>query len=98
MNDTRSQRRKHLLGFLAEIQKAGMPVERLADDEPLVASGLIDSLAIMEIVVYLEKTYGMDFSNRGIDPEELGSIGSILDLIERESAGIAPPKAHPRGR
>jgi acyl carrier protein len=48
-----------------------------------VASGLIDSLAILQIVVYLETTYGIDFSVRGLSPEELGSIGGILDVIEQ---------------
>lgn len=84
MKDGRAQRRAQLIGFLRQIQKAGVPVESIGDEEGLVASGLIDSLAIMEIVVYLEENYGIDFSSRGIDPEELGSIGSILDLIERE--------------
>jgi acyl carrier protein len=49
-----------------------------------VASGLIDSLAILQIVTYLESTYEIDFAGRGIDPEQLGSIGGILDLIEKE--------------
>jgi acyl carrier protein len=49
-----------------------------------VASGLIDSLAILQVVVYLESTYGIDFSVLGVSPEELGAIGGILDLIERE--------------
>jgi acyl carrier protein len=50
----------------------------------LIGSGLIDSLAILEIVLYLEETYGIDFSVRGIDREEFSSIGNILDLIERQ--------------
>lgn len=85
MNPTREERRNHLVEFLKGIQKAGVSVEQLGDDEGLVASGLIDSLAIMQIVVYLEETYGIDFSKTGIDPEELGTIGGILDLIERET-------------
>lgn len=85
MNETRAERRQALLAFLRTIQKAGMPVETLADDDRLVASGLIDSLAILQIVTYLETTYAIDFSIRGVSPEELGSIGGILDLIEQET-------------
>ena len=84
MNDIREQRRLALLQFLRTIQKAGMPVESLADTDRLVATGLIDSLAILQIVMYLETTYGIDFSIRGVSPEELGSIGGILDLIEQD--------------
>jgi acyl carrier protein len=84
MSNLRDERRQRLLQFLRSIQKAGMPVESLKDDDRLVASGLIDSLAILQIVTYLETTYGIDFSIRGVSPEELGSVGGILDVIEQE--------------
>jgi len=84
MNETREERRQALLQFLRSIQKAGMPVESLKDTDRLVASGLIDSLAILQIVSYLESTYDIDFSIRGVSPEELGSIGGILDVIGQE--------------
>lgn len=84
MSPAREERRENLLSFLRTIQKAGLPIESLGERERLVASGLIDSLAILQIVTYLESTYEIDFALRGIDPEQLGSIGGILDLIERE--------------
>jgi acyl carrier protein len=56
MTDSPQQRRQGLLQFLRSIQKAGMPVESLKDDDRLVDSGLIDSLAILQIVTYLEVT------------------------------------------
>jgi acyl carrier protein len=77
-------RRDHLLEFLRSIQKAGRPVDSLQDSDRLVGLGLIDSLAILQIVTYLEATYGIDFAARGLTPEELGSIGGILGIIEQE--------------
>jgi acyl carrier protein len=84
MNPAREEQKGKLLSFLRTIQKAGLPIERLGETDLLVASGLIDSLAILQIVTYLETTYEIDFSLRGVDPEQLGSIGGILDLIEQE--------------
>ena len=84
MNAAREEQKGKLLSFLRAIQKAGFPIEGLEETDPLVASGLIDSLAILQIVTYLETTYEIDFSLRGVDPEQLGSIGGILDLIEQE--------------
>ena len=84
MNAAREEQKAKLLSFLRTIQKAGLPIDGLAEADPLVASGLIDSLAILQIVTYLETTYEIDFSLRGVDPEQLGSIGGILDLIEQE--------------
>jgi len=84
MNEQRPLQRMGLINFLRGIQKAGLPIENLSDSDRLVASGLIDSLAILQIVIYLEQTYGINFSSNGFDPEQLGSIGSILDLIEQK--------------
>ena len=86
MTEVRTQRKEDLLRFLHSIQRAGRPIGELNEREPMVASGLIDSLAILQIVSYLETTYGIDFSVRGVYPEELGSIGNILDLIQQEKS------------
>jgi acyl carrier protein len=84
MNEKRQLQRLGLINFLRGIQKAGLPIENLSDSDRLVASGLIDSLAILQIVMYLENTYGINFSANGFDPEQLGSIENILNLIEQE--------------
>ena len=68
--------------FLRTIQKPNRPVDSVGVDERLVASGLVDSLAIMQIVVYLEESYGIDFAASGFDPDRLATMGSIVDLIE----------------
>ena len=83
MSEVRAQRKRDLLRFLRSIQTAGMPVESIEEQDRLVATGLIDSMAVLQIVLYLEQSYGMDFSELGVDPEQLGTIGNILDLIER---------------
>jgi len=80
-----SASRGHVLAelkqFLRTIQKPNKPVESVGMDERLVASGLVDSLAIMQIVVYLEEQYGIDFAASGFDPDRLATMGSIVDLI-----------------
>ncbi len=86
MAAAREEQKENLLAFLRTIQKAGRPIGGLAEDERLVGSGLIDSLAILQIVTYLETTYDIDFAMRGVDPEQLGSIGGILDVIEEVKA------------
>ena len=86
MSAGREERKRELLAFLRSIQKAGRPVESLADDERLVRSGLIDSLAILQIITFLEEKYSIDFAAAGVDPEQLGSIGGILDVIELQTA------------
>lgn len=49
----------------------------------------------MQIITLLEDTYGIDFSIGGVDPEQLGSIARILDLIDKQAdpgQAIATPR------
>ena len=80
---SREQRAAALLAFLRTIQKPGAPIEVVRDDVSLVEAGLIDSLAVLEIVSHLETTYGLDVAEAGIDPGDLTTIAGILDLVER---------------
>jgi len=82
----RQQRRDDLIRFVRTIQKPNASIDNVGDGERLSAVGLIDSLAILQIVLYLEDSYGMDFSVLGVDPDRLGTLGGILDLIEQEVA------------
>ena len=81
MSDEREQQLEDLKAFLRTIQKPNKPVESIDVEDSLVESGLIDSLAIVQIVMYLEGTYGIDFADAGVDPERLLSMASILDLV-----------------
>lgn len=80
----RAAHRERLLAFLQTIRRADRAWVDVADDTPLVASGLIDSLAVVEVIGYLESEAGLDFSQTGVQPETLRSVGAILDLIERK--------------
>ncbi|MBP6850855.1 MAG: hypothetical protein KA164_04590 [Rhodoferax sp.] len=81
MSASRAQLLADLKQFLRTIQKPNKPVESVGEDERLVASGLVDSLAIMQIVVYLEEQYNIDFAASGFDPDRLATMASIVDLI-----------------
>ncbi|MGH7397687.1 MAG: hypothetical protein ACRELW_09125 [Candidatus Rokuibacteriota bacterium] len=81
----RQRHRERVLEFLRTIQKPDRPLDAVAETDSLVESGLIDSLALLEIVAFLEAQYRIDFATIGLEPEQLTSVSGILDLIERES-------------
>lgn len=72
------------MAFLGTIARPDVPLDAIDDDEGLIHSGLIDSLALLSIIGYLETEYGIDFSERDVSPSELRSIARVLNLIERE--------------
>lgn len=79
----RNQQREHLIDFLRTIQRPDSPISEISEDLSLTESGLIDSLAILQIINYLEETYQIDFQETGADPNDLRSLSAILDLIGR---------------
>ena len=81
-----AQIKQELIDFLLSIQRPDYPHDGIDETSSLVESGLIDSLALLEIS-YLEQTYHIDFAERGIDPGDLRSVQSILELIARLSDG-----------
>ena len=58
---------------------------RAAVDEstPLVSSGLVDSLAQTELVLKLEEVTGKRFGPGSISPEDLETVGRMLDAAAR---------------
>lgn len=76
---------KKLMDFLNTIKSPGVELKSINDDISLVQSGLIDSLATLEIISFLEDEFNIDFAETGIDPGELDSIQSILKLITQNA-------------
>lgn len=54
----------------------------IKDDEPLVTAGLLDSLDVMNTVVFMEQEFQLDFSARPFSPDDFDSIDSICQLLD----------------
>ena len=66
--------------------------ESLSDTDSLVLSGRLDSTDILEIVVFLEGSYAIDFADQPFDQEDFDTISKIQALIEQRA-----PAAHKSG-
>lgn len=60
-------------------------VASVADDHPLLDSGLIDSLGIFELVTHLEEACGVTIEDEELVPENFGSIDAIAALVGQKS-------------
>ncbi|CAA6679613.1 MULTISPECIES: phosphopantetheine-binding protein [unclassified Lentimonas] len=62
--------------------------EDIGDDEPLFGSGLdLDSLDGLELVLQLEKTYGIKIGSSEASKEVLKSVNVLAAYIQKEIAG-----------
>lgn len=60
----------------------GMTPEQIGNDEPLFGGGLgLDSIDALEIIVILDKDYGIKLSSPAEGKEIFRSINSIADYI-----------------
>lgn len=58
--------------------------EAFSDSEQLAASGRLQSIDTVEVVVFLEEKYGIDFGETGFDQNQVESIDNIMALIEKK--------------
>jgi acyl carrier protein len=57
-------------------------LERIEDDEPLLESGIIDSLGVLKILAFLDEEFGIDLSADEIKLEKFKDISTICALVE----------------
>ncbi|WP_130470322.1 acyl carrier protein [Candidatus Magnetaquicoccus inordinatus] len=75
--------RDKIVSFLQTVLRSSASIDRLQDHDNLVQAGYIDSLAMLEIVAFLEAEFAIDFSESGVNPVDLESIDAMLALIAR---------------
>ena len=78
-----SQKRESLLCFLDTVARPDQGIHGIADDINLIDAGLIDSFALIQIILYLEEQFSLNIRQDGIDTSDLVSVAGILDAIER---------------
>lgn len=57
----------------------------VSDDEPLLESGLIDSMGIFQLVTSLEEACGVTIGDDEVVPENFSSIDAITALVNQKS-------------
>ena len=56
------------------------------DDESLLGAGIVDSTGVLEIVGFLEKTFGIELQDEDLVPENLDSVRNLASFVDRKLA------------
>lgn len=59
----------------------GEDPNELTDSTPLITGGILDSIATMKLVLFMEEQYGVTLKAHETDPEHLDTIADIAKLI-----------------
>lgn len=60
--------------------------EELSDDLSLIDQGLIDSTGVLEVVDFLERSFGVTVADQEMVPDNFGSIRRIAAFVQRKRA------------
>jgi len=74
--ETRAQIRAFVRRRFPAAVAAGMK-----DDDPLLDSGILDSLGILDLVTFLEKTFGIRVGDEELNPANFGTITSVARFV-----------------
>jgi acyl carrier protein len=56
----------------------------LDPDDDLIEEGIIDSLGIMKLIQFLEKTYGIELVDDEIIPENFQTLTNIIHFVNQK--------------
>lgn len=59
---------------------------RFSDDDSFVENGIIDSTGVLELIAFLEKTFGLTIDDRELVPENLDSVSNVARFVAAKRA------------
>lgn len=74
----------HFIG--AEILTDGA-TEPIGNNDALISSGRVDSMGLMQLLGFIQTTYGVDLTASG-EPDDYDSIAALAAAIRRVKPGI----------
>jgi acyl carrier protein len=87
------QRAAQVRNFIVENFLFGA-VDQIRDDESFLDSGIVDSTGVLQLIDFLEETYGIAIANEDATPDNLDSIDKISAYLARRLDG-SRKAAHP---
>lgn len=89
---SREQIGSQLKGFILErfplAQKKG-----ITEETPLLQSGIVDSLGILELVGFMEKEFMLHISDDELTPSNFENLGRLVSFVASKAAAAQPEKA-----
>ncbi|QDU24189.1 acyl carrier protein [Urbifossiella limnaea] len=70
--------------FVADNYQFGGTAATLADTESFLGAGLIDSMGVLELVTFVEDTFGVRVADDEVVPANLDSIAGVAALVRRK--------------
>lgn len=86
MTDALIQRIKN---FIMEEFLPGESPDELTETTTLISGGILDSIATLKLVMFMEGEYGVSFEPHEVDKENLDNLASIVRLLQSKIPRVA---------
>jgi acyl carrier protein len=70
--------------FMVTEVSVDLDKKSLEPDEDLLGSGIIDSLGIMKVVLFIEDTFGIKVNDEEIVPDNFQTLNNMVKFIEQK--------------
>lgn len=84
-----AQVREELRDFIVTSYLFGDVSRMPADGDSLIESGVVDSTGILELIEFVESTYGIEVSETETVPDNLGSVANLTRFVVRKGGAPA---------
>jgi acyl carrier protein len=75
--------REEIRSFISELLRRKGEEAGFSDSASLILAGRLGSVDAVEIVMFLESRFGVDFATIGFDQAQIDSIDLILELVSK---------------
>lgn len=75
--------------FLLNEYLPGEDPAALTDTTPLMTTGILDSIAVLKVVTFLEETFGINIEPHEAVVENLNSLADVARLVLRKASATA---------
>ena len=72
--------------FIMEQFLPGEDPSELTEDTPLISGGILDSIATLQLVMFMEERFRVSFEPHEVDKENLDSLNLIAKLLKAKTA------------
>ena len=72
--------------FIANQFLKGGEIKTISDDSSFLEEGIIDSVGVLELVAFIEETFGFRVEDEELIPENLDSIDKLVTFVELKLA------------
>ncbi len=77
---------QELLGYILKEHLPGEAPDSLKPDDDLIGSGILDSLAMINLVTHLEKHYGVVVGAEEMSPDNFASVSALAKFVASKQA------------